>query len=298
MHTAFGRRKSTNVSVASALFTCLAGDAVGEQMRIVRANSLQEFKLDPSIDVLLMDGVATVGHDLSFVSDIICMEAIQQRDAWDQLISRAYRMGADVRRPINVTTLAYKGSAEERLVPEYASRTVTSIGAASLPVSSCNVDCDQVNGHAVSANGQEDWEEDWGQDSAARQAAAVAVDCPVRSKQPAPKRRKRTNSNTPRTPRTPRQHVGSASAAASAATAPPSATLQRLAVAARDTLAPSPGGPTCICVLKSQTFLGARTGHEFKLGPQGLGYYPTPERLRMLHDGLRGRPQGRRRERS
>ncbi len=266
-------------------------------MRIIRANSLQEFKLDPTIDVLLMDGVATVGHDLSFVSDIICMEAIPQREAWDQLISRAYRMGADVRRPITVTTLAYKGSAEERLVPEHASQTVTSLGA-SLPVSACNVDGDQVNGHAMAADGKEDWEEDWEEDSAARQAAVVAVeDHPSHSKRPAPKRPKRAKSNTPRTPR---QQVGSALAAASIACAgPPSATSQRLAVGARDTPALSPDGgvPMRICVLQTQTFLGARTGHEFKLGPQGLGYYPTPERLRMLHDGLRERPPGRRRER-
>ena len=60
------------------------------QMRTVRAQALQEFKKDPTIDVLLMDGVATVGHDLSFVSDIICMESITQKEAWNQLVSRAY----------------------------------------------------------------------------------------------------------------------------------------------------------------------------------------------------------------
>ena len=250
-------------------------------MRIIRANSLQEFKLDPTIDVLLMDGVATVGHDLSFVSDIICMEAIPQREAWDQLISRAYRMGADVRRPITVTTLAYKGSAEERLVPEHASQTVTSLGA-SLPVSACNVDGDQVNGHAMAADGKEDWEEDWEEDSAARQAAVVAVeDHPSHSKLPVPKRPKKAKSNTLHAPR--RQQVGASdSAARAAASTPP----------------PHPPmdvhNRTGICVLQTQTFLGPRTGHEFKLGRQGLGYYPTPERLRMLTDGLRERPQGRR----
>eukprot|EP01044_Picomonas_judraskeda_P026839 COSAG03_NODE_8306_length_815_cov_1.298883_1_plen_148_part_01 len=148
-------------------------------MRIVRANALQEFKLDPSVDVLLMDGVATVGHDLSCVSDMICMEA-------NQLISRAYRMGADVRRPITVTTLAYRGSAEERLVPEYASQTVTSTGVSSLPVSSCNTD--RANGHQLTAGWKEEWEDDWEMDSAAWQAAAVAVlDEPARSTPPATK---------------------------------------------------------------------------------------------------------------
>lgn len=65
---------------------------VGLQMRTVRAQALQEFKNDPTIDVLLMDGVATVGHDLSFVSDIICMESVTHVDSWNQLISRAYEL--------------------------------------------------------------------------------------------------------------------------------------------------------------------------------------------------------------
>ena len=68
-----------------------------------------------------MDGVATVGFDLSFVDSILCMEAIPQRAAWDQLISRAYRMGADVARPIKVITLAYEDSLEEHIVPDFAS---------------------------------------------------------------------------------------------------------------------------------------------------------------------------------
>ena len=268
-------------------------------MRIVRANALQEFKLDPSIDVLLMDGVATVGHDLSCVSDIICMEAIPQREAWDQLISRAYRMGADVRRPITVTTLAYRGSAEDRLVPEYASHTVTSTGVSSIPVSSCNTD--RATGHQLVADWNEGWEDDWDMDSAARQAAAVAVDDePARWTPPASKRQKRPKRSSPRTPQ---QQVGVVAAPARVATtaaAPTGATAgvtagataaaAAAATAAAAAAAPPPPPPppllpgrsTCLCVLHTQTFLGARTGHEFKLGPQGLGYYPTPQRLRML----------------
>ena len=263
-------------------------------MRIVRANALQEFKLDPSVDVLLMDGVATVGHDLSCVSDIICMEAITQREAWDQLISRAYRMGADVRRPITVTTLAYRGSAEERLVPEYASQTVTSTGVSSLPVSSCNTD--RANGHQLTAGWKEEWEDDWEMDSAARQAAAVAVhDEPARSTPPATKRQRRAKRTSPRPPH--RQFgpaaapallgaaaaaaVATAAAAAPAAAPPPGG-------AAAPAAAPPPGGSESLCVLHTQTFLGARTGHEFKLGPRGLGYYPTPQRLRMLEYSTQG----------
>lgn len=45
-------------------------------LRDLISAALQEFKTDPSIDVLVMDGVATVGHDLSTVNTIICMESI------------------------------------------------------------------------------------------------------------------------------------------------------------------------------------------------------------------------------
>lgn len=283
------------------LSVCLSAAAVGEQMRIVRANSLQEFKLDPSIDVLLMDGVATVGHDLSCVSDVICLEAIPQQEVWDQLISRAYRMGADVRRPITVTTLAYRGSAEERLVPKYASQTVNSIGVSLLPASCCNVDGDwrdSTNDFVI-----EDWEEDWEQDTAAAQAAMVAVDVEPARSTSAPKRRKHAKSQTPRTPR---HRIGAtATSLAAATTVTPAASV----VAGSNVVATSPAvrserrmtgasdlplldGP--MCVLRTQRFLGARSGHEFKLGPQGLGYYPTPQRLGALLGGLRERPQGRR----
>ena len=232
------------------------------------------------------------------------MEAITQREAWDQLISRAYRMGADVRRPITVTTLAYRGSAEERLVPEYASQTVTSTGVSSLPVSSCNTD--RANGHQLTAGWKEEWEDDWEMDSAARRAAAVAVhDEPARSTPPATKRQRRAKRTSPRPPHRqvgpelrPDYQVGPAAAAAlvGAAAAAAAATAAAAApaaapppgAAAAPAAAPPPGGSECLCVLHTQTFLGARTGHEFKLGPRGLGYYPTPRRLRMLEYSTHG----------
>ena len=85
-----------------------------------------------------MDGVGTVGHDLSCVDDVLrpghrphsasltqirlkmcldisadptkhtcrfCLEPVMQRDAWEQLVSRAYRMGADLDTQIRVRTL-------------------------------------------------------------------------------------------------------------------------------------------------------------------------------------------------
>ena len=42
-----------------------------------------------------------------------------------------YRMGADVERPIVVTTLCYAGSAEERILPDFAKITIPSASMAS-----------------------------------------------------------------------------------------------------------------------------------------------------------------------
>eukprot|EP01051_Picozoa_sp_SAG22_P038038 SAG22_NODE_19298_length_276_cov_0.587571_1_plen_67_part_10 len=67
--------------------------------------------------MLIMDGVATVGHDLNIADEIFCLEPVLQADAWKQLVSRAYRMGAAVDRPITVRTLYYRGGEEVALLP-------------------------------------------------------------------------------------------------------------------------------------------------------------------------------------
>ena len=64
--------------------------SVGQQARVARSQALQDFRNDETIDILIMDGVATVGHDLSCVDYIVSMESIPQKSAWQQLVSRAY----------------------------------------------------------------------------------------------------------------------------------------------------------------------------------------------------------------
>ena len=95
---------------------------VGQQARVARGQALDSFKRDPSIDLLIMDGVAT-----SWFRSQLCglyylyggYPASGRRGT--KLISRAYRMGADVARPIKVITLAYEDSLEEHIVPDFAS---------------------------------------------------------------------------------------------------------------------------------------------------------------------------------
>eukprot|EP00657_Telonema_sp_P-1_P005275 TRINITY_DN22527_c0_g1_i1.p1 TRINITY_DN22527_c0_g1~~TRINITY_DN22527_c0_g1_i1.p1 ORF type:complete len:127 (-),score=21.17 TRINITY_DN22527_c0_g1_i1:121-501(-) len=63
-----------------------------------------------------MDSIGSVGYDMSCVKFIIVLEPVHERDAWRQLLSRARRMGADIKQQIQVATLVYEGSAEELLL--------------------------------------------------------------------------------------------------------------------------------------------------------------------------------------
>ncbi|KAM5551719.1 F-box protein [Rosa sericea] len=79
-----------------------------------KMKSLATFKNDASCTVLLMDGSAALGLDLSFVTHVFLMEPIWDRSMEEQVISRAHRMGAT--RPVHVETLAMRGTIEEQML--------------------------------------------------------------------------------------------------------------------------------------------------------------------------------------
>ncbi|XP_015867210.2 F-box protein At3g54460 [Ziziphus jujuba] len=79
-----------------------------------KMKSLAMFQHDASCMVLLMDGSAALGLDLSFVTHVFLMEPIWDRSMEEQVISRAHRMGAT--RPIQVETLAMRGTIEEQML--------------------------------------------------------------------------------------------------------------------------------------------------------------------------------------
>lgn len=79
-----------------------------------KMKSLLIFQHVPSCMVLLMDGSAALGLDLSFVTHVFLMEPIWDRSLEEQVISRAHRMGAT--RPIYVETLAMRGTIEEQML--------------------------------------------------------------------------------------------------------------------------------------------------------------------------------------
>ncbi|PIA48159.1 hypothetical protein AQUCO_01400621v1 [Aquilegia coerulea] len=76
--------------------------------------SLMTFQHDETCMILLMDGSAALGLDLSFVTHVFLMEPIWDGSMEEQVISRAHRMGAT--RPINVETLAMRGTIEEQML--------------------------------------------------------------------------------------------------------------------------------------------------------------------------------------
>ncbi|KAL8144420.1 hypothetical protein V2J09_017452 [Rumex salicifolius] len=79
-----------------------------------KMKSLTTFQLDADCMVLMMDGTAALGLDLSFVSHVFLMEPIWDKSMEEQVISRAHRMGAT--RPIHVETLAMIGTIEEQML--------------------------------------------------------------------------------------------------------------------------------------------------------------------------------------
>ncbi|CAL0308642.1 unnamed protein product [Lupinus luteus] len=79
-----------------------------------KKKSLAMFQNDSSCMVLVMDGSAALGLDLSFVTHVFLMEPIWDRSMEEQVISRAHRMGAS--RPIQVETLAMRGTIEEQML--------------------------------------------------------------------------------------------------------------------------------------------------------------------------------------
>ncbi|GAB4827393.1 hypothetical protein Ancab_034278 [Ancistrocladus abbreviatus] len=79
-----------------------------------KMKSLAIFQQDANCTVLLMDGSAALGLDLSFVTHVFLMEPIWDRSMEEQVISRAHRMGAT--RPIHVETLAMRGTIEEQML--------------------------------------------------------------------------------------------------------------------------------------------------------------------------------------
>lgn len=79
-----------------------------------KMKSLLSFQNDKECTVLLMDGSAALGLDLSFVTHVYLMEPIWDRSVEEQVVSRAHRMGAT--RPVLVETLAMRGTIEEQML--------------------------------------------------------------------------------------------------------------------------------------------------------------------------------------
>eukprot|EP00271_Cylindrocystis_brebissonii_P019423 TRINITY_DN5891_c0_g2_i1.p1 TRINITY_DN5891_c0_g2~~TRINITY_DN5891_c0_g2_i1.p1 ORF type:complete len:1826 (+),score=364.90 TRINITY_DN5891_c0_g2_i1:281-5479(+) len=79
-----------------------------------KLRALEEFEKDPECLALLMDSQGSLGLDLSFATHVFLMEPIWDRSVEEQVIARAWRMGA--RRDVQVETLAMRGTIEEQML--------------------------------------------------------------------------------------------------------------------------------------------------------------------------------------
>ncbi|PON60049.1 F-box protein [Parasponia andersonii] len=98
------------LTIADIKFACMYSPMHSSN----KMKSLAMFQNDTNCMVLLMDGSAALGLDLSFVSHVFLMEPIWDKSMEEQVISRAHRMGAT--RPIQVETLAMHGTIEEQML--------------------------------------------------------------------------------------------------------------------------------------------------------------------------------------
>ncbi|KAA8492536.1 F-box protein [Porphyridium purpureum] len=105
-HMYFVQQELGRAGICFASFTTL-------RHREERMQELYKFRDDSSVNVLLIDKSASVGHDLSFVSFVFLMEPVWNTSLELQIISRAWRLGAT--RPVRVELLLAEGTIEEQL---------------------------------------------------------------------------------------------------------------------------------------------------------------------------------------
>ena len=86
-----------------------------------KVNEIQKFRTNPHVSVLLMDVNGAVGLDLYFVSQLFLMDPVIDKSLEEQIIARAWRMGA--KTDVNVYRLAMKDSVEHRLLLSTVSDT-------------------------------------------------------------------------------------------------------------------------------------------------------------------------------
>lgn len=80
-----------------------------------KADSLKRFEVDPLCRVLIMDQSGSHGLDLSFVHYVFLMEPIINKSLEEQVVSRAWRLGAS-KNQVHAEVLAMRGTYEEDIL--------------------------------------------------------------------------------------------------------------------------------------------------------------------------------------
>jgi SNF2 family DNA or RNA helicase len=106
-------RQTLNV-VGNRLNRCFGSENIAEYWGSYRTQELQKFIDLPNCFCILLSNDGSHGLDLSFVTHIILMDEIWDKSLEDQVIARAYRMGA--KGSVELEQLVAKDSLEELMV--------------------------------------------------------------------------------------------------------------------------------------------------------------------------------------
>ena len=90
-----------------------------------KVQEIQKFKTNANVPILLMDINGAVGLDLFFVSHLFLMDPIVDKSLEEQIIARAWRMGA--KDLVHVYRLVMKDSVEHHMLLKTDRRTTTSV---------------------------------------------------------------------------------------------------------------------------------------------------------------------------
>jgi SNF2 family DNA or RNA helicase len=110
----FSQFRQTLSLVGNRLNPCFGSENIAEYWGSYRTQELQKFIDLPNCFCILLSNDGSHGLDLSFVTHIIPMDEIWDKSLEDQVIARAYRMGA--KGSVELEQLVAKDSLEELMV--------------------------------------------------------------------------------------------------------------------------------------------------------------------------------------
>lgn len=110
----YSQFKSVLNTVGDRLIRRCGTACIAEYWGSNRAKALHQFAYEKQCFCMLLGKDGSEGLDLSFVTNIIFLEQVYDRSVEEQVVARAWRMGA--KGPVEVETLVAKNSVEQLMV--------------------------------------------------------------------------------------------------------------------------------------------------------------------------------------